>query len=74
MKSFDIEPSTYVNFNGENDEEDPKFENVDHVRISKYKKIFAKGYTSSWYKEVLVIKKFKNTVPWTYVISDLNGE
>ena len=47
---------------------------VDHVRISKYKNIFAKGYTPTWSEEAFVIKKIKNTVPWTYVISDLNGE
>ena len=29
---------------------------------------------SKWSEEVFVIKKVKNTVPWTYVISDLNGE
>ena len=39
-----------------------------------YKNIFAKGYTSNWSEEVSVIKKVKNTVPWTYVIFFLNGE
>ena len=53
---------------------DPKFKVGDHVRISKYKNIFAKGYTPNWSEEVFVIKKIKNTVPWTYVIDDLNGE
>ena len=43
------------------------------MRISKYKNIFAKGL-SNWSEEILVIKKIKNTVPWTYVINDLNGE
>ena len=46
----------------------------DHVRISKYKNIFAKGYTPNWSVEVFVVTEFKNTVPWTYVINDLNGE
>ena len=46
----------------------------DHVRISKYKNIFAKGYTPNWTEEVFVIGKIKNTVPWTYVINDLNGK
>ena len=46
----------------------------DHVRISKYKNIFAKGYTPNWTEEVFVIDKIKNTVPWTYVINDLNGK
>ena len=52
----------------------PKFKVGNHVRISKYKNIFAKGYTPNWFEEVFVIKKVKNTVPWTYVINDLNGE
>ena len=44
------------------------------MRISKYKSIFAKGYNPNWSEQVFVIEKFKNTVPWTYVINDLNGE
>ena len=42
--------------------------------MSEYKTVFAKGYTPNWCEEVFVIKKFKNTVPWTYFISDLKGE
>ena len=45
-----------------------------HVRISKCKNIFAKGYTPNWSEEVFVVGKIKNTVPWTYVINDLNYE
>ena len=44
------------------------------ARISKYKNIFAKGYTPNWSEEVFVIKEIKNTVPWSYVINDLNSE
>ena len=44
------------------------------MRISKYKNIFAKGYIPNWSKEIFIIKKIKSTVPWTYVINDLNGE
>ena len=40
----------------------------------KYKNIFAKVYIVNWSDEAFVIKKVKNTVPWTYVISDLNDE
>ena len=40
----------------------------DHERISKYKKIFAKGYTPNWSEKVFAIKKITNTVPWTYFI------
>ena len=46
----------------------------DHVRISKYKNIFAKSYSPNWSEEVFVIKKIKNTVPWTDVINHLSGE
>ena len=44
------------------------------MRISKYKNIFAKGYTPNWSEAVFVIKKVKNTVSRKYVIIDLNGE
>ena len=46
----------------------------DHVRISKYKNIFAKGYNPNCSEDVFVIKEVENTVPWPYVINDLNGE
>ena len=51
-----------------------KYKVGDHVRISKYKNIFAKGYAPNWSEEVFVINKINNRVPWTYAISDLNGE
>ena len=52
----------------------PKFNVGDHVRISNYKNNFAKGYSQNWSEEIFVVSKIKDTVPWTYVISDLNGE
>ena len=55
-------------------DKDPKFKVSGHVRISKFKNIFAKGYTPNWSEENFVIKKVKNTVPWSYVINDLNGD
>ena len=55
-------------------DKDPKFKVGDYVRISKYKKIFAKEYTPNWHEEVFYVSKIENTVPWTYVINDLNGE
>ena len=67
MKPLDVMPSMYINFNKENNKEGPKFEVGDHVRISKYKNILAKGYVPSWSEDVFVIKKVKNTVPWTYI-------
>ena len=46
----------------------------DYVRISKFENVFAKDYVPNWSEEVSVIKNVKNTVPLTYVISDLNGK
>ena len=63
-----------LGFSKEVNDKDPRFKVGDHVRISKQKNIFAEGYTLNWPEEVLVIKEVKNTVPWTYVINDLNGE
>ena len=74
MKPIDVKDNTYINIDKEVNDKDPTFKVGDYVRISKYKNIFAKGYTPNWSEEVFVIKKIKNTVPWTYVISDLNGE
>ena len=74
MKPVEVKDDTYINFKKEVNDEDPKFKVGDHIRISKYKNIFAKGYTPNWSEEVFVIKKVKNRVPWTYVINDLNGE
>ena len=74
MKPIDVEDNTYIAFGKEVNNNDPKFKVGDHVRISKYKNIFAKGYTPNWSEEIFVIKKIKNTVPWTYIINDLNGE
>ena len=51
-----------------------RFNVNDRVRISKLKNIFAKGYTPNWSKEILVINKINDTVPWTYSLKDLNGE
>ena len=68
MKLVDVKSSKYTDFNKRNNKEDPKFRVGDHVRISKYKNIFAKFYVPEWSEEVFVIAKVKNTVPWTYVI------
>ena len=61
----------YIKFNNKNNKEDPKLDNDDHVRISKYENIFGKDYVPNWTDEVFVTKKVKNTVPWTYGISNL---
>ena len=73
-KPVNVKSSTNIDFNKENNKESPKFKIGDNVRISKYKNIFAKGYILNWTEEVFVIKKVKNAVPWTYVISDFKGK
>ena len=74
MKPVDVKSSRYIYSSEEISDEDPKFNIGDIVRISKYKNIFAKGYVPNWSEEIFVIKKVKNTVSWTYVISDLKGK
>ena len=74
MKPTDVKNNTYIDFEKEFNDKDPKFKVGDYVRFSKYKNISAKGYMPNWSEEVFVIKKVKNRAPWTYVINDLNGE
>ena len=52
------------------DDIDNKYNNTYHKTI---KNAFAKGYTPNWSEEIFVVKKIKNTMPWTYIINDLNG-
>ena len=74
MKPIDVKDNAYIDSGKELNDNNRKFKVGDHVRISKYKNIFAKGYTPNWSEETFVIKKIKNTALWTYVIDDLNGE
>ena len=63
LKPIDVKSNSYAECNVDFNEKDPKFKDGDHVRISKYKNIFAKGYTPNWSEEIFVISKIKNTVP-----------
>ena len=47
-----------------------KFKVGDCVGISRYINIFDKGCTQNWPEEIFVVR---NTVLWTYLISNLNG-
>ena len=80
MKPIDVTDDYYAEYNGiafnedpsielHSNKKNPNFKIGDNVRISKYRNIFAKGYTPNWSEEVSVINKIKNTV-----ISDLNGK
>ena len=60
MKPIDVKRDSFAKYNEESNEKDPKFKVGDHVRISKYKNIFAKGYTPNWSDEIFVVKKKKH--------------
>ena len=51
-----------------------RFKVGDRVGISKFKNIFAKGYMPNWSREIFIVNKINDTVPYTYNIKDLNGE
>ena len=79
MKPIDVKGDSFAEYNGivfneESNEKDPKFKIGNRVRIPKFKNVYARGDTPNWSEEIFIVKKIKNTVPWTYVISDLNGE
>ena len=73
MKPVHVKDNTYIDIKKEDNDKD-QFKVGDHVRISKYKNIFTKGYTPNCSEEVFVTKKVKNTVPWTYIINGLYSE
>ena len=74
VKPIDVTSDSYAEYNEDSNVTKPKSKVGCHVRISKYKNIFAKGYTQNWSEEVFIVSKIKDTVSWTYVISELNGE
>ena len=74
MKLIDVTSDSSAEYYEDSNATKPKFKIGDHLRISKQKNIFAKGYTNNWSEKVFVVSKIKNTVLWTYVISNLNGE
>ena len=74
MKPVDVKSNTYIDSREEVNNKNPKFKIGGIVRISKYNNIFSKVDIPNWSEEVFVITKVKDTVPWIYVINDLNGE
>ena len=74
VKPIDVTDDSYAEYSEDLNEKGPTFKVNDHVRISKYKNIFAKGYVPNRSEEVFIVTEIKNRVPWTYTITDLNGE
>ena len=70
MKPGDVKSNAYINFNKEINDRDPNLKISDIFRISKYKKICGNVYVPNWPQEDIVIKRIKNTLLRTYVISD----
>ena len=74
MKPKGVSDNNFIEYTEESNKKDTKFKVGDNVRISKYKNVFAKGYAPNWSEVVFVVNKVQNTVPWTYLNNDLNGE
>ena len=74
MKRTDVKGNRCINIGKEVNDKDPKFKVGDHVRVSKYQNIYAKGYKPNCSEEIFVIREIENTVPLTYVINDRNDE
>ena len=73
MKRIDVKNNKRV-YIDEHNEKDSRFKVGNRVRISKFKNIFAKGYTLNWSKEIFIVDKINDTVPYTYNLKDLNDE
>ena len=73
MKPIDVKNNKKV-YIDEHNEKNSRFNVGDRVRISKFKNIFAKGYTPNWSTEIFIVDKINDTVPYTYNLKDLNDE
>ena len=74
MKPIDVGDNNKGVYVDEHNEKDSRFKVGDRVRISKFKNIFAKRYTPNWSKEIFIVDKVNDTVPYTYNLKDLNDE
>ena len=73
MKPIDFKNNKIV-YIDEHNEKDSRFKVGDRVRTSRYKNIFAKGYTPNWSKEIFIVDKINDTAPYTCNLKDLNDE
>ena len=73
MKPIDVKNNKRV-YIDEHNEKDSRFKVGDRVRVSRYKNIFAKGYNPNWSKEIFIVDKINDTMPYTYNLKDLNDE
>ena len=74
MKPKDVGNNNKRMYVDEHNEKDSRFKVGDRVRIYKFKNIFAKAYAPNWNKEIFIVDKVNDTVPYTYNLKDLNDE
>ena len=74
MKPIDVGDNNKRVYIDEHNENDSRFKVGDRVRVSKFKNIFAKGYTPNWSSEIFIVDKINDTVPYMYNLKDLNDE
>ena len=74
MKPKDVGDDNNRVYIDEHNEKSARYNVGDRARISKFKNIFAKGYTPNWSKEIFIADKVNDTVPYTYNLEDLNDE
>ena len=74
MKPIDVGDNNKIVYIDDHNEKDSRFKVGDRVRIYKFENIFAKGYTPNWSKEIFIVDKVNDTVPYTYNLKDLNDE
>ena len=74
MKPKDVKNDNERVYIDEHNKKDSRFNVGDRVRTSKLKNIFPKGYTSNWSREIFIVNKINDTVPYTYNLKDLNDE
>ena len=73
VNHIDVTPESYAEYNEDQIKKILSLKLVILLEFHNTKNIFAKGCTPNWSEEAFVLSKIKNPVPWTYVISDLNG-
>ena len=74
MKPIHVKDNNKRVYIDEHNEKERRFKVGDRVTISEFKNIFAKGYTPNWSKEIFIVDKMNDTVPYTYNLKDLNDE
>ena len=74
MKPKDVKNDNKRVYIDEHNKKSARYNVGDRVRISKFKNIFAKGYTPNWSREIFIVNRINDTVPYTYNLKDLNYE